>query len=687
MPLAILFGALFTVAVSTALGALVLGDCCDDWGVRFVTGGAVLSLAIFCLCAVGFVYPLVFLALGMFLRPRFFRTRLPRPHKVYLSIFGLFFVLYFFNAMAPEFSFDGSRYHLGLVGRYLREHGFHRITDNLYASLSQGIEMLFLFAYAFGKHSAAAIVHFAFLVALAWMMFAYGRRTGYPAAGAVGAVLTFVSPLAGVDATSAYNDVAVAAIAFALFYLLELWSEVGGVRLLVAAGCVAGFAYAAKYTAWVAVPYALGFVAWKSRRVRDPAIVAACASLLILPWMAKNWMWVHNPVAPFFNGVFPNPYITVAFEREYRHSLATNGRFPWELGPVFLLAPLGLLALRIKEGRHLLLAAAVFGVSYFSNVSARFLLPSLPFVALAMGLVLSSIPQLAMAVVLLHAVLSWPSVLRRYAAADAWHLVKVPYREALRIKPEDGFLQSNLPDYGVTRTVEQSTAPGSAVFTFRPIPEAYTARRVLVAFQSAENLIRQRTLYTGFVEEYAPVWRLAFSFPRQRLKAIRLLQTGRSANDLWTMHELRVFDGTRELSRDWKLTGTDPWRLGNLVDGDRYSFWVCGDTLRPGQFVQAGFAKVEELDSVRIEASPNQWALRLELDIEDENGSWHRLSGLPQTSSVPPPDDLWRSAEAELKRSGVDYLLMFDGEFGANVARKKALQVAEYRGARLYQLR
>jgi hypothetical protein len=127
--------------------------------------------------------------------------------------------------------------------------------------------------------------------------------------------------------------------------------------------------------------------------------------------------------------------------------------------------------------------------------------------------------------------------------------------------------------------------------------------------------------------------------------------------------------------------------LGKLVDGDLYSFWLCGDTLRPGQFVQAGFARVEEVDSVRIEASPNQWALRLELEVEDENGSWHRLSGLPQTSSVPAPDDLWRSAEAELKRSGVDYLLMFDGEFGADAARKNALQVAEYRGARLYQLR
>jgi len=36
--------------------------------------------------------------------------------------------------------------------------------------------------FAFGQHSAAAMVHFAFLIALVWQMFAYGRRVGLPLA-------------------------------------------------------------------------------------------------------------------------------------------------------------------------------------------------------------------------------------------------------------------------------------------------------------------------------------------------------------------------------------------------------------------------------------------------------------------------------------------------------------------------
>ena len=96
----------------------------------------------------------------------------------------MFLVLYLANAMAPEISPDGATYHLGLVGRYLREHGFVRITDNLYAAMPEGVEMLFLFAFAFGKHSAAAMVHFAFFVALVWQVFSYARRRGFPVAGA-----------------------------------------------------------------------------------------------------------------------------------------------------------------------------------------------------------------------------------------------------------------------------------------------------------------------------------------------------------------------------------------------------------------------------------------------------------------------------------------------------------------------
>jgi hypothetical protein len=720
--LSILMGALFTVAVATALGASLLRGECEDLALRFVTGAAALSVAIFCLCAAQLAYPLAFALLGAAALllvgqvpglPRrkhlMGKVQWPPANRLLLLAFSLYFILYFFNSMAPEASFDGSRYHLALAARYLREHGFHRITDNMYASLSQGVEMLYLWAFAFGQHSAAAMVHFVFLLALVWQMFRYGRRIGLPLAGACGALLVFASPVVGVDGTSAYNDVAVAAIAFTLFHLLQIWEDVRAPRLLVAIGLVAGFGYAAKYTACLGVVYALGFVAWKSRRrIRETAIVAGCAAALIAPWMIKNWIWVGNPFSPFLNGLFPNPYVTVAFEQEYRHHMAlyelgtrwqipmqvtTYGSLAGLLGPVFLLAPIALLALRRREGRQLLLASLVFGATYFSNISARFLIPPLPFVALAMALVLSRVPRLLAAVALVHAFISWPSMVVKYCHYDAWHLDKVPWREALRIKPEGPYLESHLPLYGAARLVEQTTAPASAVFAFTPIPDAYTSRNILVAQQSSENVMLREILWTAFTPDYQPTWRLRFSFPRQPLGAVRVVQTNSGA-DLWSIHELRVFDGARELPRNprWRLDAQPyPWGIGDAFDGKVVTFWKCGEALRSGQFVAVDFRDMEPADSVSIETAPNQWGIRLKLEGQDAGGQWKLLAAEPQAGDAPVPPGLRRAAADELKRRGIDYLLVFDGEFGADDLRRNTglwgiSQVGEYKGARLYRL-
>src|SRR3712207_4131137 len=52
-----------------------------------------------------------------------------------------FFVLHGLHALAPEASPDGTAYHLALVRTYLEQHGFGRITTNMYANLPLGLEM------------------------------------------------------------------------------------------------------------------------------------------------------------------------------------------------------------------------------------------------------------------------------------------------------------------------------------------------------------------------------------------------------------------------------------------------------------------------------------------------------------------------------------------------------------------
>jgi 4-amino-4-deoxy-L-arabinose transferase-like glycosyltransferase len=188
--------------------------------------------------------------------------------------------------------------------------------------------------------------------------------------------------------------VAIAAVLFAAFYLADIWREERQAGLLPLIGLMAGFAYAIKYTAFLAVPYVLGVVVWTSWRAkhnwwRPTFLVALAAFVMIAPWMVKNVMWVDNPFSPFFNKVFPNPYVHVDFEETYRYMMRHYGdirdyrQMPLELtvrggalggllGPLFLLAPLALAAARNSAGRRVLLAAILFASTYITTPARVF---------------------------------------------------------------------------------------------------------------------------------------------------------------------------------------------------------------------------------------------------------------------------------------------------------------------------
>src|SRR5258708_3112487 len=189
------------------------------------------------MCAVNLVHKGGFLALGATAilgvsRKGGYRAQgnefpaLPRVWRwVMAGVFAVFTVYYFFNAWAPENSPDGMAYHLWVVTEYARAHGFVRIPISFYANLSQGLELLFLYGFVFGKRSAAALVHFSFLAALPFLMLSYGRRFGFPRAGAAAGLFVFAAPVVGIYGSVAYVDVAMATIPSPLFYFLPTLSQ------------------------------------------------------------------------------------------------------------------------------------------------------------------------------------------------------------------------------------------------------------------------------------------------------------------------------------------------------------------------------------------------------------------------------------------------------------------------------
>jgi hypothetical protein len=729
-PLGIVLAAAFTTASSVAAGGLLL----ERAGLRFsrsekllfsfATGSALLSLGVFLLAVMRIARWETFLAAGAgviawsawkggWRHSVAGPPPLPRIGKfLFLAVFSVFTFVYFVWALAPEMSPDGSTYHLGLVSRYLREQGFASVPVNMYAYLSQGLEMLFLFAFAFGRHSAAALVHFTFLVALPWAMICYGRRFGFPAPALAAALLVYLSPVVGVDGASAYNDVAVAFVLFVVFYLVELWIDGREPALLIPIGLLAGFAFAIKYTAFLALPFALIMVATRlardrRRMIRAVAVIAGMALLMIAPWLVKNLVTVGNPLAPFFNRWFPNPSVFIEFEETYgqrlrSYELAGRSMIPLEatvrggalggfLGPVFLLTPLALLSLRSLRGRRLLLAGAVFALPYFGNIGTRFLIPCLPFFALALALALGSSGRLAALVVAVHAILSWPPNHAWYAAQNAWRIPRVPVRAALRIETEHDYLSFRLPQYGIARMIEEKVPPDGKVLAVSGGAEAYTTREILTGYQSARGNTMQQILWSPHASHYQPTGRMRFQFPAASVTAVRVVQTGREVAD-WAVNELRFYRGAKELERSprWRLRAhPNPWDVQMAFDNSAVTPWRVRQKVFPGMFVEADFGQPQTLDSALIECACAIRSLALRLEGREAAGDWRILTDQVERFEIEAPPWLRREATAGIKTLGVDYLLIYDSDYYAEDFRAQSSLwglrlISERNGARLY---
>jgi hypothetical protein len=697
--LSVVFGAAFTCATAWSIGRLLFARLkialqhLEHDLLAGVTGAALLSLLVFALCAVRLATVPVFWAVGLIAMALNWKFRsaptlptqgaavpLPRIWKWLAGVpFAFYGLLYLSNSLAPENSPDGQAYHLGLVYRYFRLHGFERLTTNMYANLSQGMEMLFLFAFAFGRHAAAATVHCCFLFALPLMMFSYGRRIGRPIAGACAGMLVYLSPLAGIDGVSAYNDVALAAAGFATFYLLEIWrgsAEDRRPALLVPIGLLAGFCFAIKYTGFVAAFYAIAMMVWESgfrrsesrkRTLAALATVTAMLTLMAAPWLIKNWLWLGNPVSPFFNREFPNQFTHVTFEDAYRRYLSTydlpdlkpwfwivtvKGQLEGQIGPVFLLAPLALLSLRLRDGRRILLAGLFFLLPYPQNIGARFLIPALPFIAIGIAMALEFSRATQAALVFLAALLAWPKIIDRYRApAGGWQISTLPWKAALGIIPQDTWLQQRDGGWVTARMLDEFVPEGKRVWSTEPVAESYSKTDVLVNYYSAEGELIQDILLTPAKPDLQPLWNLRYTFYPQTMQRLRLVQSANNL-DIWSIGEIRFFLGDREIqpAQRWKLEASSfPWDIGLAFDRNPVTRWRSWEPIRAGMYVGVDFGEPVTLDRVDLHSSHDQW--NIEVGLQGIRTSLEKLDDKP-------PGDLRRLATATIKARGIDYLLL-----------------------------
>ena len=723
----VLCGGGFTILVCYSLGRLCLWRIRAPRAMALPAGAALFSLCVYALLLAGRADPAPLAALGaaallplLLLRGQKrkpeMRKREPLDKATRLlagGVFAAYGVLYLVHALAPELQPDALYYHLGLVNEYARLGAFPNRID-FYGVLPQGMEMLYLFAFTFGGHSAAKLAHFAFLAATPPVMVAIGRRLGLSdRVSWLGAAFYVCAPVVGISATCAYTDGALVCAGLAAFYFLLAWKQEDEARYLIPAGLLAGFCYAIKLSAIVVPALAVGFVLFECRRrprvaLARGALCAAAALAVIAPWMIRAVVLTGNPLAPLFNAWFPNPYFLEATDRVLARFMRTYDGFSyrnaaWELtvggashgivGPLFLLLPVGLLALRTAAGRWLWIAGALFALPWLSNVGTRFLMPALPFFALALAMALPR--PLGWAALLFHAVMSWPAVLDRYARPGLWSLHGVPWRAALRIQPEPEYLRATLWDYRIAEMINASARPERRVYALTALSDAYIDREIVSYWQSALGVRLRETLleaaYTGMV----PLFDWTATWPAEPLRALRLRATAADKYE-WEIHEASLF------TPEGAFLPVDRWQLAawpNLyeapfaLDRNQATRWRSWEPARPGMYFELDFAAPQRVAGVTVSAhweTPGIEVFGLAAD-----GRWRRIGGHFERTARP-LENLRRAAMRQVSQAGIDYIVTpVEGDLGGawlgkdladHAAEYGLTEVARYEVMRLYKV-
>lgn len=658
-------GAGLTLAIGYSLGRLLLRRPAP-LAAHLAVGSAAFSVLIFALLSAHLAKPVVMVAVAIASALAAWRLspqrRAPEPAPwLALVAAAPFAILYLIHALAPEIRADGLSYHLNLPLEARRSGGFPA-QISFFNMIPLGTEALFAAAFGIGGEAAAKLVHLAFLLASLPLTAAIGGVLGLPAwTGWAAGVLYLVTPVVGITGASTYNDAALVFFILAAVYLVLRWRESADPAFAWAAGLCAGFCYAIKFTGGLIAPVAATALAARGNLAAAARLLAA-AALVAGPWLARSAWLTGNPFAPLLNRQFPNAFFHAETEQKLGQFLRSYGAVGWDeiplelavhgealeglLGPVWLLAPLALLALRRPAGRILWLAAALSLVPFLLNHGTRFVMPALPFLALA---AMSVLPRrAAFGVMAVHCFLSWPLVVALYCSPGAWRIDHTPWQAALGLEDAEAYRMRRSAEARIARMVEAHTNPADPILDLADTPAAVSRRELTGYWQTALGDSLLQAVRLGITPDRGSLVEWIAKFPPQSTDIVRIISEPLSES--WRIHELRLEDaaGNPILAHPgWSLTASHhveetPWAM----DGNLATSWATWDRAPEGAFLEVRLPSPAAVASIRLTASH-----QAQITAAGHQGRWTVLPGL----------NLRRQAIAAAGKSGFRYVLARSG--------------------------
>jgi hypothetical protein len=211
----------------------------------------------------------------------------------------------FLLTFVPPFeAFDALLYHLSLPARILQHGGLQAfdIVPFWFPSLSENV---YLWALGMGSERAPQVLHFAWMLCSALLLWHWASRTWSIEVGRKALLLIATMPSVPMLASWAYADMALVFYAIASIYAFTQYRSSKASSWLAIMGVMAGFAMGIKYTSFT-VPLACGLLLlfdrpW-SRTIAAAARFSFIALIMAAPWYIRNVVFMGNPFYPFVFG-------------------------------------------------------------------------------------------------------------------------------------------------------------------------------------------------------------------------------------------------------------------------------------------------------------------------------------------------------------------------------------------------
>ncbi|MEW5720461.1 MAG: glycosyltransferase family 39 protein, partial [Chloroflexota bacterium] len=212
------------------------------------------------------------------------------------------------RALVPPTAYDALMYHLPAPKLFLDAHTLLPFLENVQANSPIAFDLLTAFGLSVGSEVFPQLLQFALGLVLALGVYQVAMRAFNRSVGILAAAILFSIPVFGILAGWAYLDVVWGLCEFLSVYAFWNWVERRQTQWLILSATLMGLALSNKYLALqgmivlaIAVVIASRPDGWL-RAARNLIVFGFFAGLAAFPWYFKNWIWLGNPVYPYFLG-------------------------------------------------------------------------------------------------------------------------------------------------------------------------------------------------------------------------------------------------------------------------------------------------------------------------------------------------------------------------------------------------